>query len=199
MTDFLLGPIWGHSEILKQLIPYLESGKSVVLCGGYLHFSRHNENIINDLIRLKDKYPNVSFAKSRFEVELMIAAGLSPEKNYHFQRWINPFSGLLSCIEFYGLSVQDYFRDPEAFAPQLQQRIKFSGHEDFFQNLKAEIVPASMLKIIDENIQDKSAFRSVTLFTKELKPEKSWRLKEDLLEGYLVQSKSSLREFTNEY
>lgn len=199
MSNFFLSPFWGQIDCLKQLSPYLDNGDRVVLCGGYLHFSAGTKNTIDQLINLKIKHPTLIFAKTRFEEELLVASDLSPEKNYHFKRWINPFSGLFSCIESYGLSVSDYLSDPEVFSLQLRQRIIESGHEDFFTDLREEVIPQNVLEVIDQSIREQSSFREVVLYGDNLKKAGRFVLEKDFLAKYLRKTQSTLKDFSNEY
>lgn len=199
MSDFFLSPFWGQTDCLKQLSPILENGERVVLCGGYLHFSTGTRNVIDHLINLKIKYPKIVFAKSRFEEEFLIASDLSDEKNYHFKRWINPFSGIFSCIESYGLSASDYLKDPEAFSLELKYQIEQCEHDKFYTQLIEQAVPKNILDVIDQSIREQRSFREVILFRENLKKESVFNLEEDFLERYLTKTHATLKDFSNEY
>lgn len=199
MSNFFLSPFWGQIDCLKQLSPYLDNGERVVLCGGYLHFSAGTKSTIDQLINLKTKHPNLIFAKTRFEEEFLVASDLKPEKNYHFKRWINPFSGIFSCIESYGLPVSDYLKDPEMFSLQLRQRIVENGHAEFFMHLIEDAVPQNVAEAIDQSIKQQSSFREVILYADNLKKEGQFALEKDFLVKYLIKAHSTLKDFSNEY
>lgn len=199
MAQLYLSPFWGQVDCLKKILACSGTGYHVVVCGGYLHFSNNLENPLHDLIKLRREYPNIILAKTRFEEEFMISADLAPERNYHFKRWVNPFSGIFSCITAYGLSIEDYLGEPDVFSNKLNQKILSEKHENFFNELKEGLIPEKVLNAIDASIHDQRAFREVYLFDSDGQVKQKWDLPPGLLQDYLKHSQSVLKGFINEH
>ena len=197
--NLFLGPLWGQVEILEFLKPFLDDEKPITFYGGYLHFSDSRSDVIEKLSIIKMKYPHTIFSRSRFETELLILAGLAQEKNYHFKRWVNPFSGIFSCIKYYELSEKDFLNDPEKFSEKLKQKIIINGHLGFYQSLIDEKINQTIMSGFEAEITSFKAFNTINLYDNDTKLVSGWKSRSGIISSYLKYSQSILEEFANGY
>lgn len=160
-----IGPIWGQINILNQAHS-LKSSNELVFYGAYAFFSNQNGKILSDLMYLSQQR-QVHFNLSRFEESFLILAGQQPEKNYHFKRWINPFSGIFAQLAIYGISFNQTFNNVENIASKIWYKVLENKHENFYSSLQKNLLPSVVVKKIEKSIEDGSAFRELTLYAED--------------------------------
>ena len=186
-----VGPIWGQVNLLEEIFSQT-SDHEVIFFGGYFHFSEPNSSIAQKFSNLSD---SASFNLSRFENEILVLMNLQEERNYHFKRWINPFSGILSFLGTYNTSLEEFLSDSERINEILEKKMNNEVDYFFLKSWSNQELPEAVKLQIENSIEDRTAFRKLSVYF--ASGEKCFELnfKKDVLENYISDSLEKLREY----
>ena len=193
-ATIFLGPLWGHSKIINTS-KIISVSNPLVFFGGYLFFYKSEEDEIQNLLKLKECRNNILFNLSRFEDYFLTIAGINEEKNYQFKRWINPLSGILSAVEYYGITSDEIFAAPENIFSNLQSAIKLKNDEDFYGSLQSDLLPTKVLMEIEKSIGNKEAFSYLSLYDSDGVCLEKLPFSEKLIENYVTKCHDSIQRF----
>ncbi len=194
MKSFYVGPLWGNvcSEVL--MLPELQGGR-IHFFGTYGFFGTSGREVVDWLNSHKEKL-ELRFNKSRFEEYFLVTSNLANEKNYHFRRWINPLSGIVSCISSYGIKSFELFDDPENLYKKLLVNIEEAGHLSFYKELEDNLFPKMIEDLIEQSIETRNAFKFLKIYDETGQVVKEIEFQTDFLTAYLSETLRSIEQFS---
>ncbi len=186
-----VGPIWGQVCLLEDIFSKTPNHE-VVFFGGYFHFSEPNSNIANFFLKHREAS---SFNISRFENEILVLMNFQEEKNYHFKRWINPFSGILSFLKTYNTSLEAFLADPERLNETIEKKMNHEVDYLFLKSWTKNNLPDAVELQIENSIEDKTAFKKLSVYRANGETFFELKFKENILENYISDSLEKLKEY----
>lgn len=192
-----VGPLWGHFPSLLTSSDFIKSHE-VVFFGGFQFFNYQTKDTVDQLIHLTDKSQNVKMNRSRFEESFLVLAGLAEEKNYHFRHWLNPFSGILSAVESYGMSAHQIVKSPASAGDELSSQIRAKEHFRFYQSLLPKLINENVEKLIEKSISDRTSFQNISIYDEAGKIVAQESQKPQLLQNYINQTLMKIDQISQE-
>ena len=188
-----VGPIWGQVNLLEEIFSKT-TDHEVVFFGGYFHFSESNSNIAKFFLNHREVS---SFNLSRFENEILVLMNLQEEKNYHFKRWINPFSGILSFLNAYNTSLEALLADSERINETIEKKMNREVDYFFLKSWTEIKLPEAVDLKIENSIKDKTAFKKLSVYRASGETLFELKFKDNILENYISHSLEKLKEYEN--
>lgn len=194
MKNFYVGPLWGNvcSELL--ILPELKGGR-IHFFGAYGFFGTEGLEVV-DWLNLHKNKAELRFNKSRFEEYFLVLSNLASEKNYNFRRWINPLSGIVSCVSSYGIMPSEVFEDPENLHKKLIVNIEEAGHLSFYKGLEENLFPPIVEDLIEQSIRNREAFKLLKIYDEKGQVAHTIEFKTDFLNIHLTKILESIEHFS---